>query len=205
MKMKFYLAGRITGNARYVEEFAEAAAFYKAQGIIVLNPAVLPEGMEYADYSRICMAMIDSADAVVILPDWQLSLGAKLEKDYATYCRKAVRYYEEDLKSRPFRPHKCFCAESDYARECVFHTVENGRNVCTGNRLTCSLCIPMADAENGRGAEGTEQGSAPQEVPVKNAKGERPPEERMKDAGSVRRKMRGIADEIMEMFFSEDF
>lgn len=205
MKTKVYITGRITGNADYRAEFAQAAVFYRGRGCVVLNPAELPEGLAYADYARICMAMIDSADEVVMLPDWQLSLGAKLEKDYATYCRKAVRYYEEDLKSRPFRPHKCFCAGSDYARECVFHTVENGRNVCTGNRLTCSLCIPMADAENGRGAEGPKQGSAPQEVPVKNVKGERLPEERMKDAGSVRRKLRGVADEIMELFFSEDF
>lgn len=45
----------------------------KNEGHIVLNPAHLPEGMKSADYMRICLAMIDSADLVAFLPGWESS------------------------------------------------------------------------------------------------------------------------------------
>lgn len=100
MKTKVYIAGRITGNAGYKEEFAEARAFYEGHGFVVLDPSAMPEGMEWADYARICAAMIDSADAVVLLPDWEMSPGARLEKAYAEYIRRGVIYHEEMIGER---------------------------------------------------------------------------------------------------------
>lgn len=67
--MKVYIAGRITGDPRYREKFAEAEAALREVGHIPLNPAVLPEGMEAEDYMRICTAMLDSADAIGLLGD----------------------------------------------------------------------------------------------------------------------------------------
>lgn len=65
----------------------------KTQGFTVLNPAVLPEGMKPADYMRICLAMIDSADVVMFLPDWEESKGAKLEWDLCQYIGKQTMYF----------------------------------------------------------------------------------------------------------------
>lgn len=86
--MKVYIAGRITGDPRYREKFAEAEAALREVGHIPLNPAVLPEGMEAEDYMRICTAMLDSADAIGLLGDWTDSTGAKLELHYADYAGK---------------------------------------------------------------------------------------------------------------------
>lgn len=86
--MKAYIAGRITGDPRYREKFAEAEAALREVGHIPLNPAVLPEGMEAEDYMRICTAMLDSADAIGLLGDWTDSPGAKLELHYADYVGK---------------------------------------------------------------------------------------------------------------------
>lgn len=88
--MKVYIAGKITGNGRYREEFAAAERKVRAMGHIALNPAALPEGMEPADYMRICMAMLDSADAIAIMRNWTESTGARIEFDYAQYVHKKV-------------------------------------------------------------------------------------------------------------------
>lgn len=88
MGVKVYIAGRITGDPRYREKFAEAEAALRGEGHIPLNPAVLPEGMEKDDYMRICTAMLDSADAIGLLGDWTSSPGAQLEMHYADYVGK---------------------------------------------------------------------------------------------------------------------
>ena len=44
MKMKIYIAGKITGDKGYREKFAAVEAALWAQGFTVINPAVLPEG-----------------------------------------------------------------------------------------------------------------------------------------------------------------
>lgn len=88
--MKVYIAGKITGNGEYREEFAAAERKVSAMGHIALNPAALPEGMEPADYMRICMAMLDSADAIAIMENWTESTGARIEFAYAQYVHKKV-------------------------------------------------------------------------------------------------------------------
>lgn len=56
---------------------------YERLGVAVLDLSTLPEGMKQADYMRICIAMLQSADAVQLLPGWEENEGAILEKDYA--------------------------------------------------------------------------------------------------------------------------
>jgi hypothetical protein len=89
-KKKAYIAGKITGDKDYRKKFEAAALFLKSSGYVVLNPAVLPEGMSRADYMRICIAMIDSADVVGFLPGWTDSDGARLEREYCSYTEKPM-------------------------------------------------------------------------------------------------------------------
>lgn len=88
--LRVYIAGKITGDKNYRDKFAKAEQVLTAMGHCVLNPAHLPEGMEQGDYMRICLAMIDCADGVVLLPDWRESDGARLERAYAEKIGKEV-------------------------------------------------------------------------------------------------------------------
>ena len=87
---KIFLSGPITGREDYRARFAQAAAYYRRKGCAVLNPAELPEGMEPAEYMRICLSMIDVADAVVFLPGMGQSPGSNVERAYAYYARKEI-------------------------------------------------------------------------------------------------------------------
>ena len=93
--MKIYIAGRISGDPEYEKKFAAYAAVLNSVGNIVLNPAVLPEWLTVADYMRICFAMIDVADAVFFLPDWEQSGGAKLEMEYCKYTGKRYEFMQK--------------------------------------------------------------------------------------------------------------
>lgn len=89
-RTKVYIAGPITGVEDYRERFAEAERRLTAQGYIALNPAILPDGMATADYMRICLAMLDTADAVAMLPGWGKSVGAGIEHTLARYTGKKI-------------------------------------------------------------------------------------------------------------------
>lgn len=92
--MKAYIAGKITGDPNYYEKFIIGQKALAYEGFTVLNPAELPEGMRPADYMRICFAMMDSADVVAFLPDWDQSNGAKLEHAWCQYVGKTTMYLE---------------------------------------------------------------------------------------------------------------
>lgn len=83
--MKYYIAGKITGDPDFKGHFQYVSD--KLQVIdssnVVLNPALLPSGLSQGDYMRICLAMIDSCDVVVLLSNWEESEGAIIEKLYA--------------------------------------------------------------------------------------------------------------------------
>ena len=94
--MKIYLAGKITGNTDYIRDFMIWSVQLEEQGHIVLNPAILGEGLTEAEYMRICFAMIDVADRVAFLPNWEDSNGAKLEYEYCEYTGKPITFLDEE-------------------------------------------------------------------------------------------------------------
>ena len=93
--MKAYIAGQITGAPNYRQKFAEARKEMESVGFTVLNPAELPDGLSPADYMRVCFAMMDSADVVAFLPDYDQSRGARLEYGWCEYTSKQTMFLEQ--------------------------------------------------------------------------------------------------------------
>lgn len=77
--MIIYLVGMVTGDIAYREKFATAESMLRAKGAIVLHTTGLPLGLRYEDYMKIGCAMMDAADAIYVLGDWEYSPGAKRE------------------------------------------------------------------------------------------------------------------------------
>lgn len=79
-KTVVYIAGPMTGKPD-----GNRAAFYAAEkrlrseGFIVLNPAILPDGLEHHQYMVMTLAMLEQADAIWLLDGWEHSTGARQE------------------------------------------------------------------------------------------------------------------------------
>lgn len=89
--MTVYIAGPMTGIPEYNRPaFAKAQAVLENAGYTVLNPAVLPDKLPGTAYMPICLAMVQAADAVVLLHGWIDSLGTEIERRFALYQGKPV-------------------------------------------------------------------------------------------------------------------
>jgi len=90
-----YISGPMTGLKDFGRQnFYNAEAFLKECGYIVLNPATMPFGMEYKQYMAIAIAMLQQADTIIMLPGWEHSRGACIEKAYAEACGIKIDYLD---------------------------------------------------------------------------------------------------------------
>ena len=90
--MKIYIAGKITGLKNHKEIFKKAEDKLKSWGNVVLNPSILPPGFEQSEYMKICFAMIDVCEIVFFLNNWEDSIGAKKEFEYAIENNKRIEF-----------------------------------------------------------------------------------------------------------------
>lgn len=100
MSVKVYISGAMASRPEtYRKAFAAAEAKLKKAHpeCVVINPAVLPEGLNHEQYMPLCLAMLDAADIILMLNGWERSAGAKLEKAYADYQGKLAIYENEIL------------------------------------------------------------------------------------------------------------
>ena len=80
---RWYLAGPMSGYPDFNRPaFHEAAARLRAQGHIVVNPAEIrgDEDWEWDDWMRAALHCLLGCHAVVFLPGWEFSRGARLER-----------------------------------------------------------------------------------------------------------------------------
>lgn len=91
--MRIYISGAMRScMSTYRQKFARAQKMLEEDGHIVINPAVLPVGLDSDRYMPICLAMVDAADAIFLFNNWQNSKGALLEKAYAEYQGKEILF-----------------------------------------------------------------------------------------------------------------
>lgn len=101
--MKIYIAGKISGLewSEVVAKFKATADALRETGHIALCPVeMFPENAvwDWAEYMLTDLRLIwNHADAVLMLPDWQDSKGARLEHHAAEAGDKHIYYGLDEI------------------------------------------------------------------------------------------------------------
>lgn len=99
LKMRVYIAGKISGDKNYKKKFKKAERALKKKGHSVMNPAWLVEykAFSWIDYMIVSEAMQRRCGAVLFLPDWKQSDGARIEHNRAKNLGQKIFYSLNDL------------------------------------------------------------------------------------------------------------
>ena len=87
--MKIYISGAITNNPNYKEDFERAEDYLQREypSADIINPALvnsfLPKSTTHEEYMRMSFCMLDMADSIYMLSNYENSKGACMEYGYA--------------------------------------------------------------------------------------------------------------------------
>ena len=92
--MKIYISGAISNNPNYNEDFERAEKQLKYDGYEVINPTMveLPPSCTHADYMKVDFALLDLADGIYLLNNYEQSKGACMEYGYALAKDMIIMY-----------------------------------------------------------------------------------------------------------------
>lgn len=87
MQKKIYIAGKVSGEsmAECIMKFGAVQKQIEAMGFIAVNPleTVGHWDISWEDAMKLCIVALMGCDGMVLLPDWQESTGAKIERQLA--------------------------------------------------------------------------------------------------------------------------
>lgn len=82
--LRLYISGQITGDKDFREKFAKAEKVAKWYGFKPVNPCKRePDGKPWVWYMKRDIKKLLKCDAILMLPDWCGSRGARLERRIA--------------------------------------------------------------------------------------------------------------------------
>lgn len=96
--MKIYISGAISNNPNYKEDFERAEKKLKYDGYEVINPTMveLPPSCTHTDYMKVDFALLDLADGIYLLSNYEKSKGACMELGYALAKDKIILFDRKD-------------------------------------------------------------------------------------------------------------
>lgn len=91
---RVYVSGKITDNDLWRAEFETAREYLGTFGLVGVIPSEngLPATSQWGEHLKADLAIIDGCDAVLMLQNWKLSRGARIEHEYAIGTQKIVFY-----------------------------------------------------------------------------------------------------------------
>ena len=95
--MLIYISGRITDNPNYVDDFFNAEKWLIEQGNETINPSNLEitfPSLKYEQYMALDYKLLEMADGIFMLHNWQKSKGACAELSFAKSLGKKVIYQD---------------------------------------------------------------------------------------------------------------
>lgn len=89
---KVYLSGPITGIKNYKGLFLFAEELVRmCDAARIFNPASqIPDSLEYEEAMKRCVAALVEYDTVMLLPGWNTSRGARIEREVALACEMNI-------------------------------------------------------------------------------------------------------------------
>ena len=84
--MKVFLSGSITSDKDYKKHFKEKSDLFKAQGMEVFDPSLLPPNLPYTTYIKLCLAELVTCDFICYVNDVTTSKGSFIERIVASAC-----------------------------------------------------------------------------------------------------------------------
>ena len=99
--MKIFISGPMTGHKNYNRKKFNRIARKLSKKHIVINPAMLPDGLKHEEYLEISKVMIDVCDGVYFLKGYAKSKGAVIEWQYARRNDKRI-FFEGECESWMF-------------------------------------------------------------------------------------------------------